>query len=591
MRYSEKLAAIRQQMKADGVNAYIIPSADPHISEYLPNHYKCIAFATGFTGSVSTVVITEDFAGLWADSRYFEQAEAQLQGSGFELVKLKAQGAAEYVHWLAQVLPQGAKIAFDEKMVSVSLGEIMHQQLAAKTIEFLHKDYLNPIWENRPELPNEPAFLIDEKFTGQSTKAKLAAVRAAMQQHQVSHHLISSLDDMAWLFNLRGQDVSYNPVVLSFALITEKQATIYINHQKLSSQDKASLAQSGVEILAYETIAKDLQFLPEGSSILIDPKRNCFALYKLIPTSVKKVLDTNPSTHLKAIKNSTEIENTRKAMVKDGVAITQFLKWIKDNVSKIEITELSAAAQLKKFRAAQDGFVGESFTTIAGYKAHGALPHYSSTPESDVAIKAEGIFLVDSGGQYHYGTTDITRILPMGNNTEEEKIDYTLVLKAMIEGCKTRFPKGTCGYQIDAITRRPMWDYALNYGHGTGHGVGFYLNVHEGPQVLNTSAAPVPIELGMITSIEPGIYRSGKHGIRIENLVLTIAYQTNEFNEFYAFETLTLAPIDTTLVKKELLEEAHINWLNQYHAMVYEKISPFLNEEEKTFLKEMTMPL
>ncbi len=591
MNYSEKLSAIRQQMKADGVAAYIIPSADPHISEYLPNHYKCIAFATGFTGSVSTVVITQDFAGLWADSRYFEQAEAQLKGSGFELVKLKAQGAAEYVQWLAEVLPQQAKIAFDEKMVSVLLGEILQQQLSYKDITFLNKDYLNQIWANRPELPNEPAFLIDEKFTGQSTLNKLAAVRAAMQQHKVSHHLISSLDDMAWLFNLRGQDVSYNPVVLSFALITEKQAFLYINANKLSNEDKASLTQSGVEILAYETVAKDLQFLPEGSSILIDPKRNCFALYKLIPNSVKKVLDTNPSTNLKAIKNEVEIENTRNAMIKDGVAITQFLKWIKDNLGKIEITELSAAAKLRSFRATQPGFVGESFTTIAGYKAHGALPHYSSTPESDVAIKADGIFLVDSGGQYHYGTTDITRILPMGNNTEEEKIDYTLVLKAMIEGCKTRFPKGTCGYQIDAITRRPMWDYALNYGHGTGHGVGFYLNVHEGPQVFNASATPVAIELGMITSIEPGIYRSGKHGIRIENLVLTVKDQSNQFNEFYAFESLTLAPIDTTLVKKELLEQAHINWLNQYHATVYEKVAPFLNEEEKLFLKEMTKAL
>lgn len=591
MNYSEKLSAIRQQMKADGVAGYIIPSADPHISEYLPNRYKCIAFATGFTGSVSTVVITQDFAGLWADSRYFEQAESQLKGSGFELVKLKAQGAAEYVQWLAEVLPQKAKIAFDEKMVSVLLGEILQQQLSYKEITFLNKDYLNQIWANRPKLPNEPAFLIDEKFTGQSTLNKLAAVRAAMQQHKVSHHLISSLDDMAWLFNLRGQDVSFNPVVLSFALITEKQAFLYINANKLSNEDKASLTQSGVEILAYETVAKDLQFLPEGSSILIDPKRNCFALYKLIPNSVKKVLDTNPSTNLKAIKNEVEIENTRNAMIKDGVAITQFLKWIKDNVGKIEITELSAAAKLRSFRATQPGFVGESFTTIAGYKAHGALPHYSSTPESDVAIKADGIFLVDSGGQYHYGTTDITRILPMGNNTEEEKIDYTLVLKAMIEGCKTRFPKGTCGYQIDAITRRPMWDYALNYGHGTGHGVGFYLNVHEGPQVFNASATPVAIELGMITSIEPGIYRSGKHGIRIENLVLTVKDQSNQFNEFYAFESLTLAPIDTTLVKKELLEQAHINWLNQYHATVYEKVAPFLNEEEKLFLKEMTKAL
>jgi Xaa-Pro aminopeptidase len=591
MKYSEKLAAIRQQMKADGVNAYIIPSADPHISEYLPSHYKCIAFATGFKGSVSTAVITENFAGLWADSRYFEQAEEQLQGSGFELVKLKAQGAAEYVQWLAQELPQAAKIAFDEKMVSVLLGQILAQQLAYKNIEFLNKDYLNPIWKNRPPLPNKPAFLIEAAFTGQNTQNKLAAVRAAMKQQKVSHHLISSLDDMAWLFNLRGADVSYNPVVLSFALITEKQANLYIDANKLTQQDQLSLAQSGVEILAYGSVAEDLKFLPEGSSILIDPKRSCFALFKLIPKSVSCVLNTNPSTNLKAIKNNTEIENTRVAMVKDGVAITKFLKWVKDNVNKIEITELSAAAQLKNFRAEQEGFVGESFTTIAGYKGHGALPHYSSTPESDVVVKADGLFLVDSGGQYHYGTTDITRVLPMGNNTEEERTDYTLVLKAMIEGCKTRFPKGTCGYQIDAITRKPMWDYALNYGHGTGHGVGYYLNVHEGPQVINASATPVALELGMISSIEPGIYRSGKHGIRIENLVLTVKDQNNEFNEFYAFESLTLAPIDTTLVKKELLEQTQINWLNKYHEKVFEKIAPFLNDEEKEFLKEMTKAL
>ncbi len=591
MTYPEKLSAIREQMKADGIAAYIIPSADPHISEYLPNHYKCISFATGFKGSVSTVVITADFAGLWADSRYFEQAEEQLQGSGFELVKLKVQHAPEYIQWLGQVLPEGATIAFDEKLVSILLGELLQKQLAYKGISFKHKDYLNPIWTNRPALPSEPAFLIDEKFIGQSVASKLAEVRKAMKQLHADYHLISSLDDMAWLFNMRGSDVSYNPVVLSFALITESQATLYIQPDKLSAADKASLAHNGVEILAYDTIAKDLGFLPAESTILIDPKRNCFALYKLIPLSVQRVLETNPSTQLKAVKNQTEVENTRQAMIKDGVAITQFLKWVKENVNQTTITEISAAAQLKEFRAAQDGFIGESFNTIAGYRAHGALPHYAATPESDVQVKAEGLFLVDSGGQYRYGTTDITRVLPMGNNTEEESIDYTLVLKAMIEGCKTRFPKGTCGYQIDAITRRPMWDYALNYGHGTGHGVGYFLNVHEGPQVFNATATPVPVELGMITSIEPGIYRSGKHGIRIENLVLTIADESNEFNEFYAFETLTLAPIDTTLVKKELLEQSHINWLNQYHENVYAKLSPFLNDDEKAFLAKMTSAL
>lgn len=588
MTYLEKLSAIRQQMKADGVAAYIIPSADPHISEYLPDHYKCIKFTTGFKGSVSTVVITPNFAGLWADFRYFEQATDELKGSGFELVKLKVQHAPEYIAWLGETLAKGSTIAFDEKLVSVVLGELLHQQLAFKAIHFTNKDYLNPIWKNRPSLPSEPAFLVEEEFIGQSIASKLAAVRKAMKQLHVSHHLISSLDDMAWLFNIRGSDVKYNPVVLSFALINENEANLYIDKTKLTATNQAILAQNGVIIKAYDKVGEDLQNLSSENSILIDPKRNCFAMYKLIPNSVKRILDTNPSTNLKAIKNDVEVNNIRKAMVKDGVAITQFLKWVKDNVGKIEMTELSAAAQLKKFRAAQDGFIGESFNTISGYRAHGALPHYAANEKSDVSIKAEGLFLVDSGGQYRYGTTDITRVIPMGNNTEEEKTDYTLVLKAMIEGCKTRFPKGTCGYQIDAITRRPMWDYNLNYGHGTGHGVGYFLNVHEGPQVFNATATPVAIELGMITSIEPGIYRSGKHGIRIENLVLTVKDEINEFNEFYAFETLTLAPIDTSLVKKELLEQAHIDWLNNYHAIVYEKLSPHLNEDEKVFLKKMT---
>ncbi|RYG18781.1 MAG: aminopeptidase P family protein [Chitinophagaceae bacterium] len=591
MTYIEKLAAIRQQMKKDGVSAYIIPSADPHMSEYLPSHYKCIPFVTGFTGSVSTVVITADFAGLWADARYFEQAEEQLVGSGFALVKLKVQHSPEYIQWLNEVLPEGATVAFDEQLVSVVLGELFHKQLAFKKINFQHRDYLSSIYEGRPALPSKPAFLIGEEFTGKSIAEKLAEVRIAMKQHHADYHLISSLDDMAWLFNMRGADVSYNPVVLSFALIAENKATLYIQTEKLSVEDKATLAQNGVDVLGYDTIANDLQYIPAESTILIDPKRNCLAFYKIIPLAVGKVLETNPSTHLKGNKNEVEIKNTRSVMVKDGVAITQFLKWVKDNVGKIEMTEISAAKQLKAFRLAQDGFIGESFNTIAAYKAHGALPHYGATEQSDVAIKAEGLFLVDSGGQYKYGTTDITRVIPLGNNTEEEKTDYTLVLKAMIEGCKTRFPKETCGYQIDAITRRPMWDYALNYGHGTGHGVGYFLNVHEGPQVFNGTATAVPIELGMITSIEPGIYRPGKHGIRIENLVLTVKDQTNDFNEFYAFEALTLAPIDTSLVKKELLEKSHISWLNQYHANVYAKLSPYLNEEEKAFLGMMTSEL
>lgn len=586
MTYPEKLSEIRKQMQADNIQAYIIPSADPHISEYLPDHYKCIPFASGFTGSAGTLVITADFAGLWTDFRYFEQATEQLENSGFELVKQKVQHAPEYIQWLTERLDSGAVVASNEKLLSLLLGDLLTQQLSVKNISLANKDYLSSIWENRPDLPNQKAFLIAEKHIGQSVSSKLTEVRAALSKLGAAYHLVSSLDDMAWLFNIRGNDVSYNPVVLSFALINQDHAKLFISPDKLTSDDKALLLKEGVEVFDYEEIEDALKRIPENSSIFIDPKRNCFAYAKLIPATVKIVKDTNPSTQLKAVKNETELANTRTAMVKDGVAITRFLKWLSENVGKTLITELSAAAELLKFRAAQEGFVGDSFNTISAYKAHGALPHYGASEESNSEVKAEGLFLVDSGGQYFYGTTDITRTIPMGNNTEEEKTDYTLVLKGMIEGCKVRFPKGTCGYQIDAITRKPLWDYAINYGHGTGHGVGYFLNVHEGPQVLNPTATPVAIELGMITSVEPGIYRPGKHGVRIENLVNTIKDVTNEFNEFYAFECLTIAPISTKIVKKELLEQHQIDWLNGYNALVFEKLSPFLSDEEVEWLAE-----
>ncbi|RZK48696.1 MAG: aminopeptidase P family protein [Pedobacter sp.] len=591
MTYTEKLQAIRTQMQVDGVDAYIIPSADPHMSEYLPNYYKCISFTTGFRGSVSTVVITADFAGLWADSRYFEQAEAQLAGSGFELVKLKAQGMPEYIQWLAEKLPTNAKVAFDFNMVSVALLEVLEANLAFNKISFLNKDYISPIWPDRPALPQEKAFLLESASTGVTTSMKLTEIRNKMKKLRVDFHLISSLDDIAWLFNIRGKDVNYNPVVLSFALITDTEATLYQHAGKLNSEEIEELKSNGIQVKDYLQVEIDLTQIPAGKSILIDPKRNCIALYNLIPSTVAIIKETNPSTFLKAIKNEIEIANTREVMIKDGLAITKFLKWIKDNIGKFPITEISAAAQLRQFRAEQNGFIGDSFNTIAAYKAHGALPHYASTTESNVEIQAEGLFLVDSGGQYYYGTTDITRVIPMGNNTEEEAIDYTLVLKAMIEGCRMSFPKGTCGYQIDAITRRPLWEHKRNYGHGTGHGVGYYLNVHEGPQIFNPSATPIPIELGTITSIEPGLYRPNKHGIRIENLVLTVRDTENEFNEFYQFEALTLAPIDTSLVKKDLLDEQQINWLNEYHRIVFEKLNPFLSESEKEFLFEMTKAL
>lgn len=591
MTYQEKLIEIRKQMKADNVEAYIIPSADPHISEYLPKHYKCIPFASGFKGSAGTLVITADFAGLWTDFRYFEQAAEQLENSGFELVKQKVQHAPEYIQWLIEKLPKGSAVATDEKLLSILLGDLLTQQLSLRGLKLVNKDYLSPIWENRPELPAETAFLIPAEQAGQTVNAKLTAVRAALAQHQADHHLISSLDDIAWLFNIRGKDVSYNPVVLAFALINQDHATLFINPDKLTGEEKVNLLKSGTEVLPYQDIERALTQLPANSSIFIDPKRNCFAYSKLIPASVAVIKETNPSTTLKAVKNETELNNTREAMLKDGVAITRFLKWLEENIGNIKITELSAAAQLRQYRAEQEGFIGDSFNTISAYGPHGALPHYGASAESDAEVKPESLFLVDSGGQYFYGTTDITRTIPMGKTSAQEQTDYTLVLKGMIDGCKAKFPKGTCGYQIDAITRKPLWDYAINYGHGTGHGVGYFLNVHEGPQVFNPTNNPVAVELGMITSVEPGVYRPGRHGIRIENLVNTITAEENEFNEFYGFETLTIAPVNTTIVRKELLEQSQINWLNAYHAEVFEKLSPRLTAEESAWLKKATQAI
>jgi Xaa-Pro aminopeptidase len=588
MTYPEKLEKIRKQMKADNVSAYIIPSADPHISEYLPRHYKCIPFLSGFTGSAGTLVVTEDFAGLWTDFRYFEQATAQLENSGFTLVKQKVQHAPEYIQWLTERLPAGSTIGSNEKLVSLLLGELYTHQFSVKGINLTDKDYIDPIWIDRPSLPKEKAFLLPDEFTGQSVAEKLSAVRESLENLGATTHLVSSLDDIAWLFNIRGNDVSYNPVVLGFALIDQDHAKLFIDEEKLSTTEKEQLLHSGVEVLDYSEIEEALGSIHKNSIILMDPKRNCFAYAKLLPVSVRILKETNPSTNFKTIKNDTELRNTRSAMLKDGVAITRFLKWLSENIGKIQITELSAAAQLRQYRAEQEGFIGDSFTTISAYKAHGALPHYGASEESNAEVKAEGLFLVDSGGQYFYGTTDITRTIPMGKNTDEESTDYTLVLKGMIDGCKVRFPKGTCGYQIDAITRKPLWDYALNYGHGTGHGVGYLLNVHEGPQVFNPTPTAVSIELGMITSVEPGLYRPGKHGIRIENLVNTVADVVNEFNEFYAFECLTIAPISTKIVKKKLLEDSQVSWLNAYNQLVFEKLSPLLSVDEQAWLKAET---
>ncbi|QQT31349.1 MULTISPECIES: aminopeptidase P family protein [Sphingobacterium] len=586
MKHIEKLAAIREAMKVQGIDGYIIPSSDPHISEYLPERYKCIAWASGFTGSAGTLAITQDFAGLWTDSRYFVQAVEQLAGTGFELVKLKVQGAAEYADWLGEQLGAGAKVAFDGNLASLLVAQSVQNTLEPLEIKVDgHVDLLSSLWEGRPELPKAQAYLLDENITGQSTVSKIEAVRAEMKKNRAEAHLISSLDDLAWLLNIRGQDVPCNPVVLGFVLITAKNATLYIEPSKLTTQATEELKGYGVDIAAYEDLFETVPTL-EVASILIDPKRTCFAVFDSVPKGVKIVEKINPSTSLKAIKNKVEVENNRHTFVKDGIALTRFFKWLEENVSSGELSELSIADKLRGFRESQDGFVDVSFTTIAGYLDHGALPHYSANEKSNYTLEPKGLLLVDSGGQYTTGTTDITRVVTLGGLTQEEKEDYTLVLKGTIEGSQAIFPTGTRGYQIDAITRRPLWETLRNYGHGTGHGVGFFLNVHEGPQVFNAAAIDVAVEPGMITSIEPGLYRVGKHGIRIENLVLTRRAGSSEFGDFLDFETLTICYIATDLIEKSLLDKKHIAWLNNYNQWVFDQLSTHLTVEEKNWLAD-----
>lgn len=588
MKNIEKLAALRQQMEQQQIDAYLISSADPHISEYLPERYKTIAWLSGFTGSAGTLLVTQDFAGLWTDARYFVQANEQLAGSGFELVKLRQQHAPEYADWAAEHLPKGAIFAFDGKLTSAVLAQVLQAKLNNAGIKLRGDiDLFENIWLQRSALPTAKAFLLDTHQTGQSTESKIALIRERMKANFAEAHVISTLDDLAWTLNIRGSDVQCNPVVLGFLLITPDKAELFIDRNKLDEDMQSSLHQSGVTISDYEVIWESISNL-SSASILFDSRKNCYALWTKIPAHTKIIEAPNPSTFLKALKNEREIELTRETMIKDGVALTQFFKWIEEQIDKTPMTEISIAERLRAFRAEQNDFVGESFDTISGYRAHGALPHYKATPTSDSVLEKKGLLLVDSGGQYFSGTTDITRVVSLGEITPEEKADYTLVLKGMIEGSTCKFPKGTRGFQIDAITRKPLWDNLRNYGHGTGHGVGFFLNVHEGPQTFNAAAVDIPVESGMITSIEPGLYREGAYGIRIENLVLSHESEQNMFGQFIEFETLTLCYISTDLIDKSLLDSQHISWLNSYHEQVFNKLSPRLNEDEKAWLKEKT---
>ncbi|WP_069678454.1 aminopeptidase P family protein [Clostridium taeniosporum] len=588
MRTSEKLEKLREIMKKENIDYYVIPSSDFHQSEYVSEHFKSRAYITGFTGSAGTALIGKEKGILWTDGRYFIQAEKQLKDSGIELYKMRIPGWPTLTEWLMDNMKSGETLGFDGRLFSIKEYKEFKNIKNKKDINIvMDKDLIQEIWSNKPQLPKEKVFLHDIKYCGKSAKEKIQEVRAEMKKMGGSSYIISSLDDIAWLYNIRGNDVKDTPVALAYAIINEKKATLYIDKDKLSNEDEIELNKQGIEVEEYNKIFDDTKQVED--SVIVDSNKVSGYIFTLINSNVKIIEEENITTKLKAIKNGVEIENLRNCQIKDGVAMVRLLKWLKENVGKENITELTVADKLLELRSKGDLFVEESFGTIAGYKDHAAMMHYSATKESAYELKPEGILLVDSGGQYFDGTTDITRSFILGKLTDEEKKDFTLVLKSHINLMKAKFLKGTTGSNLDILARTILWDEGIDYKCGTGHGVGFFLSVHEGPQSIRPVPNTVILEPGMILTNEPGVYKEGKHGIRTENVMLVVKdIETEEGGEFYKFEVMSYCPIDLEGIDKTLLTDAERKWLNNYHKETYKKLSPHLNEEEKNFLKNAT---
>lgn len=577
-----KLKKLRDVMKKYNINYYIIPSADPHQSEYVAEYYRGRAEVSGFTGSAGTLLVGEKEAKLWTDGRYFIQAAEQLQGTGIDLMKMATPGYDTINQWVEKNIKENDTLGFDGSCYSTN----QYKELLkiAKKNNFninMDKDLLEEIWSDRPSLPEDKIFVHDEKYCGKSVKEKLSEVRKYMKENKVQNYLLTSLDDIAWLFNIRGNDILFNPVALSYAIITENEAKLYVNKTKVDDEVQSALKVQEVFIYEYNEIEDHVKQL--NGNTLIDPAKVNAKLYSLLSCTIIERL--NITTNLKAIKNEIEIANFENAHIKDGVAMVKFIKYLKDNIGKEKITEISASKKLSELRSQGELAKGDSFGTIAGYKEHAAMMHYSATPESDYELKPQGLFLVDSGGQYLDGTTDITRTFVLGDITEEEKRDFTLVLKGHINLAKAKFLKGSTGCNLDILARGPLWQYGLDYKCGTGHGIGFFLNVHEGPQSIRQNGNTVPLEPGMILTNEPGVYKEGKFGIRTENVMVVVKDEINDCGEFYKFDTISYCPIDLNGVKVELLNDDEKEWLNNYHKKVYDKLSPYLNEEEKELLK------
>lgn len=589
MTINQRLAALRQQMTIHGLDAYIVPSGDPHQSEYVAQHWQNRQWLSGFTGSMGYAVVTQNVATVWTDSRYFLQCEQELKGTGFELRKQIVQGAPEHIVWLSESLGKNARIGCDGSMFSVDQIRHMQRVFGKASIDLItDTDLISLIWKDRPSLLKKPIFEHDVKFAGRSRKQKLGDIRKKMKEKSADLHLVSTLDDIGWILNLRGSDVDCNPVFIAYLMLTKDKSYLFIEPSQVPDTLKAQLNQENIFIKNYDTINDFLAQLTEKQSIAIDTSNLNFTLFNTIKKA--KVIETETfSSLMKAMKNKTEMKYIREVMVKDGVALVKAFRWLEQTLTQRAVSEYEVASMLAQFRSDQPNYYGESFSAIVGYQSNGAINHYHPMPDNSAMIQREGILLIDSGGQYLDGTTDITRTIPLSTPTEEQKRSYTLVLKGHIAIAMLQFPAGTKGVQMDILARMHLWQYGLNYGHGTGHGVGFFMNVHEPPQGIVSglnARGTTPHALGMLTSNEPGFYKDGEYGIRIENLVLCVEAEKTDFAQFYKFETVTLFPIDTTLIDKMLLTRSEKTWLNNYHKKVNQKLSPYLNAEEKEWLSQ-----
>ena len=592
MTVPERLSALRKIMKEKGITMLIVPTADFHQSEYVGEHFKERMFITGFTGSAGTALIGLEEARLWTDGRYFIQAAKQLEGTTVQLMKMFEPGVPSLEAFLEEHLKEGDTLAFDGRAVSVGEGQEYARIAEKKKAKILYdEDFVDPVWKDRPALSEEPAFDLDEKYAGESVSSKMARIRKEMEDAGCNTHIVSTLDDTCWTLNIRGNDIEFFPLVLSYAIIRMDRFDLYIDERKLDKALQEKLAKDGVVLHPYNAIYEDVKKLSDKDIVMIDPSKLNYALFNNIPKSVKTEEKRNPAILMKAIKNPVEIENIRKAQIKDSVAHLRFMKWLKENIGKIKITEMSAAAKLDEFRAEMGNFIRPSFEPISSFGPHSAIVHYTSSPETDVEFHTGTLYLSDTGAGFYEGSTDITRTFALGEVPQQMKDDFTLVAISNLHLANAKFLEGCSGLTLDILCRQPFWDRDLNFNHGTGHGVGYLLNIHEGPMGFRWKYRAGEVEAfqeGMIITDEPGFYVEGSHGIRLENELLARKGEKNEYGQFMYFETISLIPFDLDAINPDMLNAEDKKLLNDYHSRVYETIAPLLKEDEKEFLKKYT---